>query len=183
MCQVVCVYLPADSLNLLSCRTRAKIGPARLRRVAPAERVPQEVERFLGQPADACLRFVDRQLQPRHHVPHRVQRLFGRAATADHEVIGIVDDASLQAAARAQRFPAQHESPHVQIRQQRRDRSALRAASSLVLVARRAMRVPAVVVFFDRRHQPQLDQMQHGFVADATSERTASTRRAESISK
>jgi hypothetical protein len=84
----------AQFASLLSGRLRAKICPAGFARVVTTKRISQEVERFLGKSAQFRFPLVDRQFQPRHHVPHSGHRLFGVAATADHKVIGIVDDAS-----------------------------------------------------------------------------------------
>src|SRR3954453_1858681 len=59
--------LATDSLDPFRRRTRPDGGLARLRRVAPADRVAQKVERLLGNPAQPRLGLVDRQSQPGHH--------------------------------------------------------------------------------------------------------------------
>lgn len=59
-------------------------------------------------PARPRLGFVHRQLRPFHYVPHRVGRLFGGSATADHEVIGIVDDPCIETAFPAVYLPSSH---------------------------------------------------------------------------
>src|SRR3954453_7923023 len=54
--------LATDSLDHFRRRARPEVGLARLRRVAPTDRVAQEVERLLGNPAQPRLGLVDRQL-------------------------------------------------------------------------------------------------------------------------
>src|SRR5512135_3430514 len=77
--------LATESLDHFRGRARPDVGLARLRRVAPADRIAQKVERLLGYPTQPRLGLVDRQLQLGHHAPHRGHRLIGRAPTADHE--------------------------------------------------------------------------------------------------
>ena len=67
-----------------------------------------------------------------------------------------------------QHLEAQYEPPHVQVTEQRTDRSALRRPSPFVLVPRRSMAVPPLVDLLDGRFQPHLQQMQHRAVHDAT---------------
>src|SRR5262249_4863287 len=74
----------------------APIGLPCLRRVTSAKRIPEKIERFSRQSTDPRLTFIHRQLQPRHHAPHRAQGLFGLGTTANHEIIGIVNDVRLQ---------------------------------------------------------------------------------------
>jgi site-specific DNA recombinase len=50
----------------------------------------------------------------------------------------------------------------------RSDRGPLRAAPTFVFVASRAMHMSAGTFLLDRRDQPELEEMQYGFVADAT---------------
>ena len=103
---------------------------------------------------------------------HPLQSLIGLAAFAqDHEVVRIGDDSTAKAALQPQFLPPQHKPPHVQIRQQRRDRGALRDAAPVVPGFGRALRPSSIIGFFDRAFQPHLDQMQHTPVHDASRER------------
>ena len=43
----------------------------------------------------------------------------GRSATADHEVVGVVDDVCSQTLFVPEHFPPQHEPSHVEVAQQR----------------------------------------------------------------
>ena len=107
------------------------------------------------------LLLVDRQPQLLHHAPHRRHRLLRRAATADHEIIGVVDDLGSKPRLVSQRLPSQNEPTHVEVAQQRRDRCSLRRAPSLVLVPGCSMFPTPLVRLFHRSLQPHLDQMQH----------------------
>ena len=69
--------------------------------VAPPERVTQEVEALFRHAADACLVFVDRQLQFLDHLSQRPHGDVGRILAADHQVIGIVDHDGSQPSPRA----------------------------------------------------------------------------------
>src|SRR4051794_41318428 len=53
--------LATESLDHFRRRSGPEIGPSRLRRVAPADRIAQEVERLLGDPTQPRLGLVDRQ--------------------------------------------------------------------------------------------------------------------------
>src|SRR5260370_9057683 len=130
--------LPAQPPKLLVRRSRPDIGPARARRVQPSDGVPQKVKRFVRPTTESCFRFVHRQTHPRHHAPHRGQPLFGVALTADHEGIGIVDDLSAETGLVSQRLPAQDEPTHIEVTQQRRERSPLRRPFTLVPFAWRS---------------------------------------------
>ena len=115
----------------------------------------------------------------RHHAPHRGHRLVGGAATADHEVIRIVDDLGVATAARAPapsspaRTAACRGSPATA-----RAGAPCGRAPALVLVAGRPLRAPPLVGLFHRRLQPHLDQPQQVPIADATRHATSSARRA-----
>src|SRR6516225_5076228 len=68
-------------------RSVAQPGLARLRRVHPPERIPQEVELPVRNPADPCLLLVHCQLQLAHEFAQVVQRLLRAAPLAqDHKV-------------------------------------------------------------------------------------------------
>src|SRR5262249_24697485 len=108
-----------EARDLLRRRVRADVGTPRPRRVTRADRVAQKVERLLGYAAQPGLGFVDRQLQLGHHAPHRGHRLRGGAPTADHEVVGVVDDVGLQPAFVPQGLPAADKTAHVHVGQQR----------------------------------------------------------------
>src|SRR5690349_10207600 len=85
---------PVEFAYLLLGRVSADIRTPVLGAITPTERITQEVERFLRHAATLRLLLVDRQFQPLHHGPHGIGDSLSRSATADHEVIGIVDDAS-----------------------------------------------------------------------------------------
>jgi len=89
----------AQLANLRLGRARADVGSSRLLRVATTERITQKVERFRRNPTQLRLPLVHRQLQPTHHVAHSLGGPQGRTAATDHEVVGIIDDASLSAGA------------------------------------------------------------------------------------
>src|SRR5215472_1905583 len=160
-----------DALHSLLRRYRAQIGASGPRRVATPKRVPQKVELLFWQRTDPRLRFVHRQLQLRHHVPHRGQSLFGSATTADHEIIGIVDDVRLESLLVPQLHPAEHEPAHVQVAEQGADRRSLRSTPTLIPIARTTTLIAAFVGFFYGSVQPHLDQMQHGSIDDPSSYR------------
>jgi hypothetical protein len=119
--------------------------------------------------ADVRLGLVHRQLQPLHHVPHCRQGVFRPVATHDHEVVGIIDEASLEAVLMTKRLPAQNEPPHVEIRQQGRERGSLRSSPVLVLVAGRAVHTALPVGLFHRGDEPLLHQVKQRLVADPAS--------------
>src|SRR5262249_10887254 len=129
--------LVTDRLDLLRGRRRGYLRLARAPRIPAPERESQKGERLVRHRTRPLLAFVHRQLQLCHHVPHHGRRLRSLTPRQDHEVIRIIDDVGLQALFVPQYLPAQQESPHVQIRQQRRGHPALRRASSFVLVAGR----------------------------------------------
>src|SRR3982751_722212 len=52
--------LATESLDRFRRRACPEIGPSRLRRVTPADRIAQKVERLLGDPAQPRLGLVDR---------------------------------------------------------------------------------------------------------------------------
>src|SRR5450759_122692 len=82
--------------------------------IHPPERISQEVELPFRYLADPCLLLVHRQLQLAHDLAQVVQRRFGVAPPAqDHEVVGIDDKASAEAALKAELLPPQHEPAHV----------------------------------------------------------------------
>ena len=78
-----------------------------------------EVKRLVPRLTHPRLLVVHRQLQPPHHVTHRGLGGKRRAPTADHEVVGVVDDMSVQLLLVSQRLPAQDEATHIDIGQQR----------------------------------------------------------------
>src|SRR6266496_4013275 len=94
-------------------RHGAQIGPPRLRRVAASERVSQKIELLFRQLADPRLRLVHRQFQLLHDSPHRGERFFRVAPTADHQIVGIVNDVRSQTLLVPQLLPAEHEPAHV----------------------------------------------------------------------
>src|SRR3954454_24200203 len=93
----------------------AQIGPPRFRRIATSKRIPQKVELLFRHPADPRLCLVYRQLQSAHDVPHRCKCIFCTPATADHQVISIIDDIRSETLLVSQLLPAEHEPAHVQI--------------------------------------------------------------------
>jgi hypothetical protein len=78
--------LAAKPQDLLPRWSPAQVDAARARRVASANGVAQEVERFVRNTEHMRPCLVDRQLQLLHHGPHRGHRPVGVAATADHEI-------------------------------------------------------------------------------------------------
>ncbi len=160
--------LPAEPLDLLLRGESADEGASRLWRVTAAEGVTQEVKRLVWDAAELRFGFVHRQLQPTHHVPHHAHGLVGRAATADHVIVGIVDDSGAKTPLVSQRLPAQDEPPHREVRKQWRDRSPLRATPTLVFVPGRSMPTPAIVDLFHRCLEPHLDQAENVPINDAT---------------
>src|SRR5208283_975514 len=163
--------LTAQLPDLFQRGSWSQIGPARPNRIVTSKRVPQKRKRTSRQATPPRLLLVHRQFQLGHHAPHRRHGLIGSAARADHEVVRIVDDMSLQPLLVAQLLPAQDEPAHIQVRQQRRGHSTLRRAPAFVLVACRSLRPPLLVRLLDRRFQPHLDQMQHVPITDPPSYR------------
>src|SRR4029450_7252657 len=123
-------------------RTSAQIGPPRLWRIATSKRITQKIEFLFRHPADPRLRLVYRQLQPVHDVPHRRKYIFCTPATADHQVISIIDDIRTETLLVSQLLPAEHEPAHVQIAEQGTDRRPLRCTPTLIPVARTPMLFP-----------------------------------------
>src|SRR6185312_3609514 len=144
----------ANPGNPFLCRPRADVTSARLWRVTPSKRVSQKIERLYRHLADVRLSLVDRQYQPRHHVRHHRQRLGSAASTTDHEVVGIVNDVSVQTPLVSQRLPPQHEPAHVQITERWADRRVLRRTLALVLVAGSSLLPSPIIGFLHRRFQP-----------------------------
>src|SRR5882724_5761480 len=64
-----------------------------------------------------------------------------------------------------------HEPTHVQVAEQRADRSSLWGSPSFIPIARTPMLIPFLVGLFNRSFQPHLDQMQHRSVDDPPSHR------------
>src|SRR5665213_2603731 len=147
------------------------MSASRYRRVVPTKRVPKKLKLFFRQLRDPRLGFIHCQLQLCHHDPHRGQSFFRSPSTADHHVIGIVDDACSKTLLVPEFLPPKHEPAHVEIAEQRADRRSLWGASTFIPIARTPMLLPALVVFFDRRLQPHLDQMEHGAIDDTASYR------------
>src|ERR1039458_5065006 len=140
------------------------------RRVVTTKRVPQKIELLFRQLRDPRLGFIHRQLQLRHHDPHRGQSFFGSASTADHHVIGIVDDAGSKTFLVTEFLPPKHEPAHVEIAEQRADRRSLWGASTFIPIARIPMLLPTLTRLFGGSLQPHLDQMKHGAI-DRSEER------------
>jgi hypothetical protein len=99
----------ADAEHPLLRGNRTDVRAPGLRRIAPTKRVTQKVELLFRQFTDPRLRFVHRQFQLRHHVPHRRQRFFSVAATADHQVISIVNDVCSKTLLVPELLPSRHE--------------------------------------------------------------------------
>src|SRR5256884_9314167 len=68
-------------------------------------------------------------------------------------------------------FRSQHETTHVQVAEQRADRSSLWGSPSFIPIARTPMLIPFLVGLFNRSFQPHLNQMQHRSVDDPPSHR------------
>src|SRR5262250_1448569 len=93
-----------------------------------------------------------------------VRRLYRRA-------IRVVDYVCSETLLVSELLPSQHEPTHVQITEQRADRSALGRPLSFIPIARASMLIPSLVSFFDRSFEPHLDQMEHGSVDDPSCDR------------
>ncbi len=61
-------------------------------------------------------------------------------------------------------LPSKHEPAHVKITEQRADRRSLRRPSTFVPIARIPTPLSVLILLFDRRHQPHLDQVKHGAI-------------------
>jgi hypothetical protein len=105
-------------------------------------------------------------LQFLDHLSHRLHGEISRTLAADHQTVGVVDDDGSQPLPRARLLPPQHQPSHVQVRQQRRDRGALRNAAMLIPISRGSMFSSAIVRLFHRRLDPHLDQVQDLPVGD-----------------
>src|SRR5665213_1102753 len=108
------------------------MSASRYRRVVPTKRVPKKLKLFFRQLRDPRLGFIHCQLQLCHHDPHRGQSFFRSPSTADHHVIGIVDDACTKTFLVPEFLPPKHEPTHVEIAEQRADRGPLRGPSSFI---------------------------------------------------
>ena len=162
---------PGEPLDLLRRRARPDVGPSRPRRVAPADRVAQKVERLLGDATQPRLGLVDRQLQPRHHRPHRGHRLVGGATTADHEVVRVVDDLSVQPAFVSQGLPTDGRSDAYRCSPATGTAETLAGCPGPRPCCGSSGGSAPLVDLLDRRLQPHLDQPQEVPIADATGER------------
>src|SRR5450631_922104 len=152
-------------------RDRAQISASRFRRVATTKRIPQKVELLFRQLRDPRLGFIHCQLQLCHHDPHRAQSFFRSASTADHHVIGIVDDACSKTFLVPEFLPPKHEATHVEIAEQRADRGSLGGPSTFIPIACIPVLLPTLIRLFDWSLQPHLDQMKHSAIDDAASYR------------
>src|SRR5271167_79598 len=106
-----------NALHRFLRRSHPKIGALSPKRVALTDGVTQKHKRLAGHATDACLPFVDRQLEPLHHAPHDVHRRCGGATTADYEVVSIIDDLSQEPLLMTRYLPTEHEPTHVKVRQ------------------------------------------------------------------
>src|SRR6202034_392549 len=88
--------LVVDSLNDPLERLAGGLSADKRLTVLPVESthgITEEVKRLLRHTRDPSLPFVDGQTQPFHQPPHDRKRLRPVAgSTADHEIVGIVDD-------------------------------------------------------------------------------------------
>ena len=84
-------------------------------RVAAPYGVSQEVKRFVWHQAALCLPLVDRQFQPRDQSRHGTACCTCCAPTADHVIVGVIDDVSVQLLLVPSPLPTQYESAHVQV--------------------------------------------------------------------
>src|SRR5208283_1720824 len=101
--------LTAQLPDLFQRGSWSQVGLARLNRIVTSKRVPQKRKRTFRQATPPRLLLVHRQFQLGHHAPHRRHGLIGSAARANHEVVRIVDDMSLQPLLVAQLLPTQDE--------------------------------------------------------------------------
>jgi uncharacterized protein (DUF736 family) len=72
--------------------------------------------------ADPRLSLIYRQLKPNHHVLLGGESFLRSATTADHQIVGVIDDPRFQALLVSQLLPAEHEPTHVDVTEQRADR-------------------------------------------------------------
>src|SRR5271168_4786056 len=87
---------PAQLAELLDGRPTAQVGRPRPSRVLTTECVTQKSERIFRQGRPSSLLVVHRQLEPTHDLTHLRLRFASAAARADHEVVRIVDDVSVE---------------------------------------------------------------------------------------
>src|SRR3954451_20036691 len=125
--------LATESLDHFRRRARPEVGLARLRRITPADRIAQKVDRLLGNPTQPRLGLVDRQSQPGHHGPHQGHGLVGRALTADHEIVAMVAYWAFHPPLVSQDLPSADKATHIDVRKEWGKRRPLRAAPSLIL--------------------------------------------------
>src|SRR4051812_16290868 len=98
----------------------AQMRTAGLLRIHPPKRVTQEVELAFRYLADSCLLLVDRELESAHDLAQSLQGFISLAFPAqDHEIVGVGHDATAETLLQPELLPPQHESAHIQIRQQR----------------------------------------------------------------
>ena len=92
------------------------------------------------------------------------------SAAEDDEVVGVIDDVGAESLAASAATPMLQETVHVDHGEHWADDPALRRAAHVALAAAHAPSSVAVP-FLDRRFQPQLDQLQHVPVDDASGHR------------
>ena len=114
--------LAADAANARLAGPGADVAPLSVRAVVASNPVAEKVERLLRHPAASGLLGIDRQFQPVHQALERHQHVRRGRFAEHHDIIGIVDDLSLEALGMAQRLPAQYKPAHVDVTEQRGDR-------------------------------------------------------------
>ena len=159
-----------DALERFARRLRADKGTAVLA-VEPPNRIPEKVERLFGYTREPSLPVIDRQPQPFHQPPHF--REGGRAVagtTADHEIIGIVDDVRIKPRTVAIAVPRQEKASEVEVRKKRRCRSSLRGASLPVTSFCRAGQPSSTSPLTHRCREPLFEHRQHRAIGHPTSD-------------
>ena len=83
-----------------------------------AKGVAEEIETLLGELGQAGFTFVDLKSQPPHQSPHFAQGCFTLpTATANDEIIGIINDVGIQTSVQPELGPCQQKPPEVQVGQ------------------------------------------------------------------
>lgn len=161
--------LPNDPGYRLLRRGRSDVGLPVLPVVLP-EGVPKEVKALGGQARNPALLLVQFQTESAHELARLAHhRRSASGSAADDQIVGIVHEPGLGlvrdfAAQKRQREPAE-----VHVRQERRDRRALRAPSMSVSRLRRP-RLPSVVPLDHCVVEPGRDRPQDRPIGDASAQ-------------
>jgi hypothetical protein len=102
-----------NTLHSLLGRSRAPVGPPRLRGVASTKRVPKKIELLFRQSTDPVLLSftVNFSLDIMFRIATRAS--ISTSSTADHQVISIINDVRFKTLLVPQFLPPQHQPTHV----------------------------------------------------------------------